>query len=123
MNFSLLTFAKLLLEIAGARVTEEQAFGWLEGAIEKVEGDYQSVRQLCQSCGYDTESPAEITFGLGALEEYREALALVEDYYCEGDPDYLEEAARLAASAQLKMDAAQAENQRVSDSFGCDLFC
>lgn len=121
MNFSPLALAELVLEIAAARIGQEQVFAWLTPVIAKVENDYQTVRELCASCNYDQESPAEIALGLGALEDFREALALVEDYFSEGDSDYLEEAAGLAASAQQKLDCAYSENQKVSDSFRCDL--
>jgi hypothetical protein len=121
MNFSPLALAELVLEIAAERIGQEQVFAWLQPVIAKVEGDYQTVRDMCASCGYDQESPTEIAFGLGALEDFREALALVEDYFSEGDAEYLEEAAGLAASAQQKLDSAYSENQKASDSFRCDL--
>ena len=120
MNFSLHAFAQLLLEIAASRATEVRAFEWMEAAIRKVDSDYRNARQLCQSGGYDQGSATVVSYGLRALEEYREALALVEDYFSEGGAGYLQEAARLAASAQHKMDAACVESQKVSDLLGCD---
>jgi hypothetical protein len=121
MNFSPLAFAELVLEIAADRIGQEQVLAWLEPVIAKVESDYQAVKELCASCDYDQESPTEIALGLGALEDFREALALVEDYFSEGDAEYLEEAAGLAASAQQKLDGAYSENQKASESFRCDL--
>lgn len=121
MSFGVETFIDLLMRIIDKRVSDEQACVWLEAAIASVEADYQTVCDICQSTAYESASPREVQQGLSALEDYREALGLVEEYYLEEVEEYLGQAAELALQARQKLDVARAENQAVSGSFRCEL--
>jgi hypothetical protein len=121
MTFTLDSFLEFLFQVAEGTLCEAQALVWLDAAIAKVEGDYQGVQQLCESSDYELASPQEISHGLGALEGYRDALGLVEEYYAGATFERLEQAAELAVTAQQKMDLAMCENQRTSADICCDL--
>lgn len=123
MNTSLESFVELLLQISEQRISESAANAWLNRAIEQVENDYLVVQELCQETGYDQESPDEVEAGLLALEDYREALGLVEDYFLDGGSERLEAAAFLATAVQEQMQTAMAYNQDASTGLRLELVC
>jgi hypothetical protein len=122
-NFSVEYFVELIGKIAESSIADDIVFDWLDAAVDRVEGDYQFVQDRCRETGYDEESPDEINWGLRALENYRESLGLLEDYFQVGDVTFLQQAAELAVSVHQMFVAAADENKRVSEEEMLNLCC
>lgn len=121
-NFSVEYFVELISQIAEQTISDDIVFSWLEEAVEKVESDYLFVQTRCQETGYDQEAAEEISIGLAALEDYRESLGLLEDFYALGDPAYLQEAANLAVSVHQMFNAAMDENEKAAEDVAWEGF-
>lgn len=121
-NFSVEYFVEILSQIAEQKISEDFVFSWLDAAVEKVESDYLFVQTRCEETGYDQEAAEEISIGLAALENYRESLGLLEDFYEHGDPDCLQEAAQLAVSVHQMFKAAMDENEKALEDVAWEGF-
>lgn len=115
-NFSVEYFVQLLGGVLENSIDLDQAWDWLEAAVEKVENDYLAVQSRCEETGYHEESPEEIDLGLTALETYRESLGLLEEFFQSGDESLIEDAAELAVSTHQMFQQALAENEATEAS-------
>ena len=111
MNLGTEHFVTLILQLSENRLSMDLMQSWLNTAIEAIEGDYLALQDSCGQTGYHEVSPEEIDLGLQGLEEYREAMGLVEDYLQNGQAEYLQEAANLALSAHRHLNRASEENE------------
>lgn len=120
MNLKTEYFVSLVLQLSEGRVSSEFFLNWLDYAIETIENDYLEVQERCNQTAYHEESPDEIDRGLLGLEEYREAMGLVEEYLEYGETQLLQEAANLALSAHQNLNHATEENEAkaLKDSLG-----
>lgn len=111
MNLGTEHFVTLVLKLSEKSLSGELMQSWLDKAIVAIETDYLELQERCRQTGYHQESPDEIDLGLQGLEEYREAMGLVEDYLDSGQDSLLQEAANLALSAYHNLALASEENE------------